>query len=293
MALSTSILAVAASQELVVASHLALFRRADASETSSSYLANILGMAPSACADSCNTATTDYSVRAPDTQETLVGFAAVLCAALGSRGLASDRQIATAPWERNSQCANQTSQSSVAMCACSAQSLGDLRQSFSSGRGPCQRYPICTAKADCNSPRAHLAKLGTCANCIANNGNATAKSSAVSNYNSFVDLCVKDGLATVTGTVSVGQSTSAIPRATTTLASSASRAVYTTAGSVSAVPVASLAGNSSAGSATAMATATATGSAAPASATTAKSGAGRLISSGLGAVLVVALRLLA
>ncbi|SGY11942.1 BQ5605_C011g06331 [Microbotryum silenes-dioicae] len=173
------------------------------------------------------------------------------------------------------------------MCACSAQSLGDLRQSFSSGRGPCQRYPICT---DCNSPRAHLAKLGTCANCIANNGNATAKSSAVSNYNSFVDLCVKDGLATVTGTVAVGQSTSAVPRATTTLASSASRAVYTTAASVSAVPFASLAGNSSAGSATA--TATATGSAAPPSAT-AKSGAGRLISSGLGAVLVVALRLLA
>ncbi|KDE02529.1 hypothetical protein MVLG_06926 [Microbotryum lychnidis-dioicae p1A1 Lamole] len=218
MALFSSVLAVAASQELVVASHMALFRRADTSETSSSYLANILGMASSACADSCNTATADYT-----------------------------------------QCANQTSQSSVAMCACSAQSLGDLR---------------------------------TCANCIANNGNATAKSSAVSNYNSFVDLCVKDGLATVTGTVAVGQSTSAVPRATTTLASSASRAVYTTAASVSAVPFASLAGNSSAGRATATATATATGSAAPASAT-AKSGAGRLISSGLGAVLVVALRLLA
>ncbi|SGY11945.1 BQ5605_C011g06332 [Microbotryum silenes-dioicae] len=81
MALFSSVLAVAASQELVVASHMALFRRADTSETSSSYLANILGMASSACADSCNTATADYTVRAPDTPETLVGFAAVLCAA--------------------------------------------------------------------------------------------------------------------------------------------------------------------------------------------------------------------
>ncbi|SCV73254.1 BQ2448_7179 [Microbotryum intermedium] len=225
MAISSSVLAVAASQDMVVASHLSLFRRADASETSSSYLANILGMASGSCASSCNTATADYT-------------------------------IAWA-WECN-QCANQTSQSSVASCACSAQSLGDLR---------------------------------TCASCIADSGNATAKSSSVSNYNSFVDLCVKDGLATVTGTVSVGQSTSAVPRATTASASSASRAVYTTAGSVSAVPVASLAGGSSTGTATGSAASAASATATPTA--TAKSGAGKLVSGGLGAVLVVALRLLA
>merc|ERR1711939_355717 len=70
-------------------------------------------------------------------------------------------------------CANGTSQLAIASCACSSNTLGDLR---------------------------------SCASCISSSDGASAdtQSAVVDDYNTFVDSCASAGLATVTGTVEVG-----------------------------------------------------------------------------------------
>ncbi|GAA5992945.1 hypothetical protein JCM10908_000762 [Rhodotorula pacifica] len=106
-------------------------------------------------------------------------------------------------------CSKLTNQATIAACACSAQTLGDLR---------------------------------ACASCIStytkSSSNATA---VVSSYNSFVDLCRQEGLASVTGTVEVGASTKSMPRssfATSISASSAVASATSASGSVTSAPLA-------------------------------------------------------
>lgn len=76
-------------------------------------------------------------------------------------------------------CARGTSQAAIATCACSSMTLGDIR---------------------------------SCAACVSADPATTRANSTtvVANYNAFVDLCIKDGLASVTGTVAVGASTSSV-----------------------------------------------------------------------------------
>jgi len=78
-------------------------------------------------------------------------------------------------------CANGTSQLAIASCACSSNTLGDLR---------------------------------SCASCISSSDGASAdtQSAVVDDYNTFVDSCASAGLATVTGTVEVGASTTQADR---------------------------------------------------------------------------------
>merc|ERR1711939_867405 len=73
-------------------------------------------------------------------------------------------------------CANGTSQLAIASCACSSNTLGDLR---------------------------------SCASCTSSSDGASAD---VDDYNTFVDSCASAGLATVTGTVEVGASTTQADR---------------------------------------------------------------------------------
>ncbi|GAA5850144.1 hypothetical protein JCM3766R1_006941 [Sporobolomyces carnicolor] len=73
-------------------------------------------------------------------------------------------------------CAKGTDQATIAACACSTETLGDLR---------------------------------TCAAAISTSTKSSENATAVVvAYNSFVDLCQTEGLATVTGTVAAGASTS-------------------------------------------------------------------------------------
>merc|ERR1711939_401909 len=76
---------------------------------------------------------------------------------------------------------NGTSQLAIASCACSSNTLGDLR---------------------------------SCASCISSSDGASAdtQSAVVDDYNTFVDSCASAGLATVTGTVEVGASTTQADR---------------------------------------------------------------------------------
>ncbi|ORY76570.1 hypothetical protein BCR35DRAFT_121143 [Leucosporidium creatinivorum] len=78
-------------------------------------------------------------------------------------------------------CAALPSQSSIAQCACSAQAIGDVR---------------------------------SCAACISADSKTSKKNETgvVEDYNAYVDLCTSEGLASVTGTVQVGASTSSLPR---------------------------------------------------------------------------------
>ncbi|GAA5899532.1 hypothetical protein JCM6882_001142 [Rhodosporidiobolus microsporus] len=97
-------------------------------------------------------------------------------------------------------CSKLTTQATIAACACSSVTLGDLR---------------------------------SCASCISTTTKSTGNATEVVNsYNSFVDLCTNEGLARVTGTVEVGASTTALSRSSkssaSTIPSSAasSRATY-------------------------------------------------------------------
>ncbi|GAA5834187.1 hypothetical protein JCM5353_006945, partial [Sporobolomyces roseus] len=81
-------------------------------------------------------------------------------------------------------CAKGTDQASIAACACSTQTLGDLR---------------------------------SCAAAISTSTKSTQNATeVVVSYNSFVDLCQTEGLATVTGTVAAGESTKSVSRASST-----------------------------------------------------------------------------
>ncbi|GAA6062005.1 hypothetical protein JCM10212_006080 [Sporobolomyces blumeae] len=83
-------------------------------------------------------------------------------------------------------CANGTDAASIAACACSTQTLGDLRS--------------CAAAISTTTT---------------SSTNATA---VVVAYNSFVDLCQHEGLATVTGTIAAGESTKSVARVSTSSA---------------------------------------------------------------------------
>ncbi|GAA6006049.1 uncharacterized protein JCM10292_006528 [Rhodotorula paludigena] len=86
-------------------------------------------------------------------------------------------------------CSTLANQATIAACACSSVTLGDLR---------------------------------SCASCISTTATSTHnQTTVVSAYNSFVDLCTAEGLASVTGTVEVGASTRAISRTSTNAAQSA------------------------------------------------------------------------
>ncbi|POY72850.1 hypothetical protein BMF94_4105 [Rhodotorula taiwanensis] len=86
-------------------------------------------------------------------------------------------------------CSKLSDQATIAACACSALTLGDLR---------------------------------SCASCISTTTKSTSNETSV--VSSFVNLCLQEGLATVTGTVEVGVSTKPISRSSTSAASSASSA---------------------------------------------------------------------
>ncbi|BGP19778.1 hypothetical protein JCM10213_006440 [Rhodosporidiobolus nylandii] len=95
-------------------------------------------------------------------------------------------------------CANLTTQATIAACACSSVTLGDLR---------------------------------SCASCISTHTSSSSNATdVVSAYNSFVDLCTQEGLAKVTGTVEVGASTQTLPRTSSTASptdsTDTSRATY-------------------------------------------------------------------
>ncbi|GAA6018033.1 hypothetical protein JCM11491_000039 [Sporobolomyces phaffii] len=100
-------------------------------------------------------------------------------------------------------CAKGTDQATIAACACSTQTLGDLRS--------CAAAISTSTKSSTNATQ------------------------VVVSYNSFVDLCQTEGLATVTGTVAAGESTSAVSRASSSStssvasASSSSRPTYNAA----------------------------------------------------------------
>ncbi|GAA5943065.1 uncharacterized protein JCM15063_006290 [Sporobolomyces koalae] len=89
-------------------------------------------------------------------------------------------------------CAKGTNQAMIAACACSTQTLGDLR---------------------------------TCASAISTTTtSATNATNVVQSYNNFVDLCQTEGLATVTGTIAAGESTSAVSRTSSSSVPSGSAA---------------------------------------------------------------------
>ncbi|KAK4049952.1 hypothetical protein OIV83_003776 [Microbotryomycetes sp. JL201] len=78
-------------------------------------------------------------------------------------------------------CATLNSQAAIAACACSSQTIGDVR---------------------------------ACASCIASDNSTSTRNATevVDNYNSYVDLCQAEGLASVTGTIQVGASTRSASR---------------------------------------------------------------------------------
>ncbi|KAK4046966.1 hypothetical protein OIO90_006384 [Microbotryomycetes sp. JL221] len=80
-----------------------------------------------------------------------------------------------------SACATLTSQAAIAACACSQQTIGDVR---------------------------------ACASCIASDNSTSTRNATevVDDYNSYVDLCQNEGLASVTGTIEVGESTRSASR---------------------------------------------------------------------------------
>ncbi|GAA5911910.1 uncharacterized protein JCM6883_000730 [Sporobolomyces salmoneus] len=90
-------------------------------------------------------------------------------------------------------CAKGTDQATIAACACSTQTLGDLR--------------ACAASISTTTKSAQ---------------NATQ---VVVSYNSFVDLCQTEGLATVTGTIAPAQSTSVVSRSSTATSAASSSAI--------------------------------------------------------------------
>ncbi|GAA5962283.1 hypothetical protein JCM8115_004281 [Rhodotorula mucilaginosa] len=97
-------------------------------------------------------------------------------------------------------CSQLSSQATIAACACSAQTLGDLR---------------------------------ACASCISTTTKSDSNSTAVVNaYNSFVNLCLQEGLVSVTGTVEVGASTKSMARTSFT-ATASDKASSATASSTS------------------------------------------------------------
>ncbi|GAA5866096.1 hypothetical protein JCM3774_000026 [Rhodotorula dairenensis] len=92
-------------------------------------------------------------------------------------------------------CSQLSNQASIAACACSAQTLGDLR---------------------------------ACASCISTTTKSDSNSTAVVNaYNSFVELCLQEGLVSVTGTVEVGASTKSMSRTSITAASASTASAST------------------------------------------------------------------
>ncbi|KAM0786226.1 hypothetical protein ACM66B_007029 [Microbotryomycetes sp. NB124-2] len=78
-------------------------------------------------------------------------------------------------------CATLNSQAAIAACACSSQTIGDVR---------------------------------SCASCIASDNSTSTRNATevVDDYNSYVDLCQSEGLASVTGTIEVGESTRSASR---------------------------------------------------------------------------------
>jgi hypothetical protein len=84
----------------------------------------------------------------------------------------------------NQTCAKGSDQATIAACACSTQTLGDLRS--------CAAAISTSTKSSTNATQ------------------------VVVSYNAFVDLCQTEGLATVTGTIAAGESTSAVSRASST-----------------------------------------------------------------------------
>ncbi|GAA5851265.1 hypothetical protein JCM8547_004188 [Rhodosporidiobolus lusitaniae] len=211
-----------------------LAKRAD-SPSSSSYLSEVFGMVNSRCQSTCdNGALADLTVHSCPSY----------CAF------------------RTATCSQLTTQATIAACACSSQTLGDLR---------------------------------SCASCISTTTSSSKNATAVVvAYNSFVDLCTQEGLAQVTGTVEVGASTRAMSR--TALAPSSastdasSRATYNpaeTVGSTATVP-SLLASGSIASSARIAAAASASSSDAAVSASATGAANGRVAASVLALVGAVA-----
>ncbi|GAA6018376.1 hypothetical protein JCM10207_000825 [Rhodosporidiobolus poonsookiae] len=125
------------------------------SPSSSSYLAQVFGMQTSKCDSVCTVALNDFT----------------------------------------EVCQAKTNQATIAACACSSTSLGDLR---------------------------------SCASCISSTTSSKSNATAVVEaYNSFVDLCTNNGLAMVTGTVAVGASTAPISRASASTRAASSAAAAT------------------------------------------------------------------
>ncbi|GAA6027217.1 hypothetical protein JCM8097_002494 [Rhodosporidiobolus ruineniae] len=148
-------------------------------------------------------------------------------------------------------CSKNTNQATIAACACSSVTLGDLR---------------------------------TTASCISTTTTSSANATAVVNaYNSFVDLCTNEGLAKVTGTVEVGASTRSMARPSSTVVSSASassRATYNpSAAPASTATVPSLIASGSIASSARVAAASAASVSAAGASASPTSGAGRVAAS--------------
>ncbi|GAA5881696.1 hypothetical protein JCM16303_005551 [Sporobolomyces ruberrimus] len=115
---------------------------------------------------------------------------------LFSYSTADSEKACAVPLSDLETCAKGTDQATIAACACSTQTLGDLRS--------------CAAAISTSTK------------------SATNATQVVLSYNSFVDLCQTEGLATVTGTVAAGQSTSAVSRVSTSSVASASSSSHPT-----------------------------------------------------------------
>lgn len=102
-------------------------------------------------------------------------------------------------------CAALNSQAAIAACACSAQTIGDVRSCAS-----------CISQ-DRRTSRGNSTAVVGYYNCARNELYLEVLMGADANRfmhvrTAYVDLCTSEGLATVTGTIAVGASTSALPR---------------------------------------------------------------------------------
>ncbi|GAA5966189.1 hypothetical protein JCM3765_006079 [Sporobolomyces pararoseus] len=110
----------------------------------------------------------------------------------------SSEKACSVPLSDLETCAKGSNQAEIASCACSTQTLGDLRS--------CAAAISTSTKSSTNATQ------------------------VVVSYNAFVDLCQTEGLATVTGTIAAGESTSTVSRVATssTPSSSASSSSHPT-----------------------------------------------------------------
>ncbi|GAA5864787.1 hypothetical protein JCM1840_004902 [Sporobolomyces johnsonii] len=146
---------------------------------------SVRSLAKRAAASSSSSAPTSSSSSAPTSSsylEDVFGMETSQCESTCGTGL---NDLTT--------CSQESTQATIAACACSSLTLADLR---------------------------------SCASCISSTTTSSKNATlVVQAYNSFVDLCTQEGLVSVTGTVAVGASTKPLSRSSTaTLAASSSAA---------------------------------------------------------------------